>query len=412
MTPTPRTVQHTYYLLTLFSTLAASFIWGINTLFLLDAGLSNGQAFATNAFFTLGQVIFEVPTGLIADTRGRKISYAIGAITLLLTTLAYYWLWQTHGPFWAWAVISALLGLGFTFLSGATEAWLVDALNATGFQGPLEKVFARGQAIGGVAMLVGSVSGGVIAQSTSLGVPYLVRAAMLTITLVICFLMMRDLGFSPQKGKNPIKHIQSVLGSAYQHGWRKSSIRFVMLSSPFTLGVSFYVFYAMQPYLLQLYGDPHAYGIAGLAAAIIAGAQIIGGFLVNYVERVFQSRLTIIIATTSLGIASIAMLGLFPNFWLVLILLVIWGLLFSIATPIRQAYLNGLIRSEERATLLSFDNLIGSSGGVVTQPLLGRAADAFGYAPSYLISSVIQLGALPFLILARKQKASSDKIKH
>ena len=58
-----RNVQRVYLVLLLLHTLAASFIWGINTLFLLDAGLSNTQAFAANAFFTAGLVLFEVPTG-------------------------------------------------------------------------------------------------------------------------------------------------------------------------------------------------------------------------------------------------------------------------------------------------------------------------------------------------------------
>ncbi len=60
-----REVQRVYLVLTLLTTLAASFIWGIKTLFLLDAGLSNAEAFAANAFFTVGQVIFEVPTGVL-----------------------------------------------------------------------------------------------------------------------------------------------------------------------------------------------------------------------------------------------------------------------------------------------------------------------------------------------------------
>lgn len=53
-----RTVERTYLVLTLLTTLAASFIWGINTLFLLDAGLNNAEAFAANAFFAAGQVLF------------------------------------------------------------------------------------------------------------------------------------------------------------------------------------------------------------------------------------------------------------------------------------------------------------------------------------------------------------------
>jgi len=410
MNVTSRRVQYTYYSLTLLSTLAASFIWGINTLFLLDAGLSNTAAFAANAFFTLGQVFFEVPTGVVADTRGRRTSYALGAATLLVTTLAYYWLWQIHGPFWAWAVVSAGLGLGFTFFSGATEAWLVDALNATGFTGSLDSVFGRGQAISGVAMLIGSVSGGLIAQATNLGVPYILRAVVLGLTLLVALTYMRDWGFTPRKGLKPMQQVRSVLSSAIENGWRKPPVRWVMLSAPFTVGVSFYVFYAMQPYLLELYGDPEAYGIAGLAAAIIACAQILGGMSVNFIRKFFARRTTILIGAVAFSVLTVALLGIVENFWAAIGFLVIWGLLFSLTSPVRQAYLNGLIRSEERATVLSFDALVGSSGGVVTQPALGRAADVYGYPQSYLISAVFQAGALPFLLAARKQKPDSDII--
>src|SRR5882757_9486083 len=159
--PDPQTIQRTYYGLLLGNTLATSFIWGINTIFLLDAGLNNAEAFAANAFFTLGQVIFEVPTGVVADTRGRQFSYVLGAATLLLSTLLYLVMWQIHAPLLGWAISSILLGLGFTFFSGATEAWLVDALAATGYTGHLDRIFGRAQTVGGAAMLVGTVSGGV-----------------------------------------------------------------------------------------------------------------------------------------------------------------------------------------------------------------------------------------------------------
>jgi len=125
MTTAAKRIVRSYLALTLLSTLAASFIWGINTLFLLDAGLTITQAFTANAFFTAGQVLFELPTGVVADTMGRRASYLLGAGTLFLSTLLYLWLWQSTGPFWAWAVVSMFLGLGFTFFSGATEAWLV-----------------------------------------------------------------------------------------------------------------------------------------------------------------------------------------------------------------------------------------------------------------------------------------------
>src|SRR4051812_21892390 len=112
MTPAARRIQRIYLVLLLGNTLAASFIWGINTLFLLDAGLSNLEAFAANAFFTAGMVVFEVPTGIVADTWGRRASYLLGTITLAGSTFLYYLLWVMSAPLWQWAIVSMLLGSG------------------------------------------------------------------------------------------------------------------------------------------------------------------------------------------------------------------------------------------------------------------------------------------------------------
>ena len=71
--PSSASIQRIYLTLMLGNTLAASFSWGINTIFLLDAGLSNLEAFAANAFFTAGMVLFEVPTGVVADTFCRWV---------------------------------------------------------------------------------------------------------------------------------------------------------------------------------------------------------------------------------------------------------------------------------------------------------------------------------------------------
>ena len=410
MTATPASVQRTYYALTLLTTFAASFIWGVNTLFLLDAGLSNAEAFAANAFFSAGQVLFEVPTGVVADTRGRRFSFLLGAATLLLSTLLYLYMWQTEAPFVGWALASILLGLGFTFFSGATEAWLVDALTATGFTGNLESVFGRAQAVGGAAMLVGSVAGGVVAQLTSLGVPYLLRAAFLGVTLVVAFRFMHDIGFTPDRGANPVKAVRTVWNGALDGGLRNPPVRWLMLAAPFTTGVGFYVFYAIQPYLLQLYGDPNAYSIAGLAAALFAGVSMVGGLLVPWARRVFRRRTTALLLGLLADIVILALIGVSASFVFVIVLLTISSILASIERPLRQAFINGVIPSAQRATVLSFDSLMGSTGGVVIQPVLGRAADVYGYGASYVIAAGIETLAVPFVLLARRERASSDPI--
>jgi len=392
------------------NTLAASLIWGINTIFLLDAGLSNLEAFAANAFFTAGMVLFEVPTGIVADTAGRRRSYLLGTVTLSVSTLLYVLLWQIAAPFWAWAVVSVLIGLGFTFFSGAVEAWLVDALTVTGFTGSVEAVFGRGQVVSGAAMLGGSVAGGFIAEQWSLAVPFVLRGLLLVLMFVAALALMDDIGFTPVKGGRVTTEVRHVASASIQYGWRVPAVKWLMVEALTVGGVGIYAFYALQPYLLELYGDPDAYQIAGLVAAVVAGAQIVGGLAAPRIRRLFGRRTSALVLIAVLNVATLALIGLANSFWAVLGLIVVWGLLFSASMPIRKTYLNGLIPSRQRATILSFDSMMDSAGGVWTQPVLGRAADVWGYGPSYLLGAGISALAVPFLALSRRENAPADTL--
>ena len=320
-------------------------------------------------------------------------------------------MWQLRAPLWGWAIASILLGLGFTFFSGATEAWLVDALKATGFTGHLEHVFGRAQSVGGAAMLVGTISGGLIAQATNLGVPYVLRAAVLGVTLLVALRFMRDIGFTPRRDVGPLTAVRTVIRGSIDGGLRNRPVRWMMLAAPFTAGTGFFVFYAAQPYLLQLYGDKTAYAVAGLAAAILAAVQIAGGLLVPQVRRFFRRRTTALVVGGVINVGLLALLGMTGNFYVALLLLAGWAFVFAIESPVRQAFMNGLIPSAERATVLSFDSLMGSSGGVVAQPALGRVADISGYGVSIVVSAAIQALAVPFVLLARRERAVSDPIR-
>lgn len=315
-------------------------------------------------------------------------------------------MWES--PFWAWAIVSVLLGLGFTFFSGAVDAWLVDALTTTGYRGSLETVFGRAQIVGGVAMLAGSVLGGVIAQATSLGVPFLIRAGILVIMFVVAALLMHDVGFTPARGENPIQATRTVFRASVKYGLGNAPVRWLMLASPFTAGVGIYVFYALQPYLLELWGDGQAYTVAGLAAALLSGASILGGAISPRVRRLFRHRTTtILIATVSSAVALLG-LGLVRNFWVAIALVALWGIASAIDDPVHRAYLNDLTPSKQRASVLSFDSLMGSGGGVVFQPALGRVADVGGYGASLIWSGVISAIAIPFVLLSRAQRSPAD----
>ena len=410
MKQTSTTVRRTYYVLTAGNTLAASLIWGINTIFLLDAGLSNFQAFAANAFFTAGMVLFEIPTGIVADRWGRRVSFLCGTVTLAATTGLYVLLWQLRSPFVWWAIVSALLGLGFTFFSGATEAWLVDALTATRFDGQLEGVFARGQVVGGAMMLSGSVAGGYLAQLTNLGVPYVLRAGILLGVFVLALFAMHDLGFTPDRDGSPLTEMKKIVDSSVEHGlkvpadprnhavrllqrWRRNLCVLCPAAIPVaTLG---------KPTCLRHRrpgrGDrrwrpdrrrpAHRANIVGAVPAAYVGiadhhqhqrADVAA-------DRPGRQFLDGRRRDRDLGLAE------------------------SASRPIRQAYLNGMIPSQQRATILSFDSLIDNAGGIVAQPALGKSADVWGYPASYLFSAAGTALALPFIARARSLKAPADE---
>jgi MFS family permease len=415
VTTTPARVQRTYLVLLLLQTLAAAFIWGVNTLFLLDAGLSLTEAFVANAAFSAGMVVFEVPTGVVADAWGRRISFILGAVTLLVTTLTYLALWYWGAEIVWWVIVSALIGLGFTFFSGATEAWLVDALRATKYHGDIDTVFGTGQVVRGAAMLVGSVSGGFLAQ-ISLGVPYLVRSLMLVAVIIAAYVAMHDIGYTPARTGSIRHEVNTILKASIRHGLGNRPVRMFMLSAPFGMGIGVWVFYAFQPYLLDLFGDPNAFYLSGIAAAVFAIAQMVGGASVNFVRRYVKTRTGVIL--TQIGLATLALLGVGAaqllevpiGFWVAITLLAVYAMGWAMSGPIQQAFINACIPSQQRATVLSFRSLMESAGGAVSQPALGRVADVFSLGTGYAVAGVLTAVQLPFIWVVRRMGLGADRV--
>jgi len=398
-----------YLLLTLLQTLAASLIFGINTLFLLDAGLSITGTFVANAAFTAGMMIFEIPTGIVADTVGRRASFLWGTVTLGVTTILYVVLWAAESPLWMWIIVSALIGLGFTFFSGATEAWLVDALATTDGTGELEAIFAKGSVVGGASMLVGSVAGGVMAQF-GLGIPYIVRSVLLVVTFVAAWHWMHDIGFTPAPRNNLITEIKSITKASVDYGLRNPPVRNLMFAAPFSAGVGVWAFYAFQPHLLALYGDPNATWIAGTAAAVFSGARILGGLVAVKTSRLLRRRSNGLMLSAVVQAAALVVVGIAASFWLALAALVVSSIMSAAIAPTRQTLINSLIPSQQRATVLSFNGLMSSTGGVVLQPGLGRAADVWSYGTAYVIGGVLQLFAAPFAFRIRSMNLPEDLV--
>ncbi len=228
---------------------------------------------------------------------------------------------------------------------------------------------------------------------------------------VVAFRLMHDIGFTPEKGSRPLAEMRKITSASIEYGWKVPAVKWLMVEALFTGGVGIYAFYALQPYLLELYGDPQAYTIAGLD----------GVDRRRRADRRRDRRAADppVVPPPHLGPdrdpgdkrGRARAIGFVENFYAVIGLIVVWGLLFAATMPIRQAYINGMIPSRQRATILSFDSLMSSTGGVWAQPLLGRAADVYGYATSYLISAGISALAIPCLLLSRRQGNPADTVQ-
>jgi MFS family permease len=408
--PPHRRVLVGYFTLSGLYTLSAALIWGVNTLFLLGAGLSFFEVFVANAAFSAGMVLFEVPTGVVADTLGRRVSFLLSVAVLSATTLLYVALAQVDAGVVAFSVVSVAMGLGFTFYSGAMEAWLVDALAMTGFTGLLDSVFARGQQITGAAMLVGTVGGGLLGQ-IDLSIPYVVRAVLLVVVFVVAYVVMHDLGFQPRRvtvSELPGEVARNArAGVAY--GWSQRPLRLLMLASCVQLGFFAWAFYAAQPYLLDLLSSD-AVWVAGLVAAGIALSTIAGNQLVDVLSRRCGRRTTLLLGAAAVETCAAVAVGLVSSFWLALPALLLVTAASGVTSPVRQAYLHQVVPSEQRATVVSFDSMISNTGGVAGQLGLGALGESRSVGAAFAVGGLATGLALPLLARVRAIGGAPDRI--
>lgn len=404
-------IIRTYIGIASLYTLSASLIWGVNTLFLLDAGLDIFEVFVANAVFTAAMVIFEVPTGVVADTSGRRVSFLLSTIVLCLATLGYVGVSLAGGGLFWFCVMSVFLGLGFTFYSGAVEAWLVDALNATNYQGELEKVFARAGIVTNALMLVGTIGGGLLG-TLNLAIPYVIRAILLAAVTGWAYIYMREIGFTPRALSAAAipAEMRKVARQSIAFGWRRQPIRLIMIVTFIQWLYLAWGFYATQPYFLDLLGQPDAIWVSGVITALGSLMGIVASWLVGRFMNRFRFRTTILIAASAVVTLTTIGVGLADSFWLAVPLFLLGTLMFNIYTPVKQAYLHKLIPSEQRATVISFDSMIGSGGGMVGQTGLGYLAQQQNIASGFVAGGLATLLAFPFLFMLRGLRDPADAI--
>jgi MFS family permease len=315
-----------------------------------------------------------------------------------------------HGGLLLYCLAGVILGLGYTFYSGAVEAWLVDALKATGYQHELDGVFAKASIVSSIAMIVGTVGGGLLGQ-IHLSLPYLARALLVLIAFAVGFRTMHEIGFTPRtvRLQGIVGEMRKVARTGITYGWRAPAVRLLVMESFVTWGFFSWAWYAWQPYFLELYGK-NAIWLSGLIASLFALAGIAGNALVGRLAKPGRRRTTILLGAAATSTATMVATGVIRSFWVTVPVFLFGAVAGGLLQPVRQTYLHHSIPTSERATLVSFDSLVGSLGSVGGQTGLGFLSQERSIPVGFVVGGLATILALPIFGRLRALNEPADRI--
>lgn len=409
--PRARDVIRIFYVLTGTYTLAIALVWGVSVLFFLAAGLEVFEVFVVTAVFTASTVLFEIPTGVFADRLGRRRSILVGLALMAMAAGGYVLVEQSGGGVVAFAGVAVVMGLGFSFYSGAAEAWLVDALGELRWDGELDRVFTGSQLISGGAMLVGTLGGGLLGQ-VDLAIPYLAQGVLLVVGFVTTGRWIHDIGFTAARvGWAALPREMAVFGKGgIAFVWRERPLRLVTAASFLQTAFVAWGLYAWQPYFLDLLNSD-AVWIAGVVSALISAATMAGNGVVEWFTRICRRRTTLLLWAGAVQAVAGIGVGFATSFPVALIFLLVVAGAMGASAPVRQAFLHELIPGRQRTTVVSLDSMVccvGASGGQVG---LGAVADSQSFTAGYVLGGLIALPAVPILFAARRLGVAADFVK-
>lgn len=373
--------------------LSHAFFFATYQLFLASRGMNLLEINIINMFFMAGIFLLEVPTGAFADIFGRKKSIVAGCFMLSLSMLVYFF-----GNSFLIFIIAEIIGaLGLTFLSGALEAWAVDALAYHGYDGELSHVFRREVYATQIGIIFGSLIGGYLGEK-DLALPWLVSAIATFGMGFFAIFALKEQQIERKKFEFSFTPFLKTIRDSIRFGYQKKSVWFVVLFG-MILAISVQAMNMQWPFVFQ-----KTYGFStsslGWLFAVMAGVVMLGGqFSKFFADRIRHEKNAIILSqgVTAFGIMGAAMMfGIVPTLSLFLLHEAGRGMI----GPLKQAYLNHRIPSEQRATILSFDSMIGKAGSFLGLLGSGFLAQYAGIPFAWFISGcVLAIGVVVFINL-------------
>ncbi|MDN5726790.1 MAG: MFS transporter, partial [Propionibacteriales bacterium] len=357
----------------------------------------------------------EIPTGIVADLRSRKVSVIIG-LTLIGVGIMVLGLFPS---FWPILLAQVIWGLGFTFVSGADEAWVTDEVG----QGNVQPIFTRAHQwsltlnivgillAGGAATLFGSLQAPIIAG----GVGFLALAG-----VMIFAMKERKFAPTPARDRNSWGHMTEIARTGLRAARRPGVVRSFLIIG-LLVGLSSEVFDRL--WVDRITNDfplPAWFGEQSLAVWFTLFALIAS--LIGLVASVTANRLAPAALHAEHPIRSMALLAGLQVLGVVLFALAgnvglalagswLRAAATSVAGPIRRAWLNRNVASSARATTVSMMGQADALGQVTGGPALGALANAVGIPIALLVAGAVQLPTVVVYLRLRPNRGESIRGK-
>jgi MFS family permease len=355
-------------------------------------GLSQAQIFSLQSIFAIGMVALEVPSGYFADRCGRRCSLVVGAVISTIGFVVYC----VSFSFLPMALAELVLGFGASFISGADAAMAYDSLLSNGEQGKYRKFEAAGFSFIGLSEAIASVAGGLIAIAS-------VRATIVAQVLVygslipIALRMTEPPRHAAEAGRNVVRDVMRIAKYSL-HG--HTEIKWLIFYGAVVGTLTHTMVWLTQPYY-QLVGVP-----LGWFGALWAIQLLSIAVFAHYADR-YESALgkrSALVSFVVIGVASYLALALVKAAWLLPVLL---GFYFirAVFTPIIRDYLNAVVESNIRATVLSVQSLAQKLLYTGAGPLIGWVMDVWSLQTALLFSAIFYgaLGAFVVVMMRRSK---------
>lgn len=397
-----------YLLMTGASSLFFTFVFAVNMVYQVErVGLSPLQLVLVGTTLEITAFLFEVPTGIVADVYSRRLSVIIGYALIGVGFMV-----EGLIPSFAAILLAQVLwGIGYTFTSGAHQAWITDEIG----EEKVGRAFLRASQIGSLMGIVGTIIA-ITLGSAQINLPIVLGGALHVVLALYLVLVMPETGFKPTPREDRSTFQQ--MGHTLRGGVKLVRLRPALLA---ILGIGF--FFGLYSEGLDRLGTAHLLesftlpDFAGLQPVVWLGViGIIGGLLSAGATQIMLKRLnmehTSALARASFVlsgvlIASVLGFALAGSFALAVVARWIVSVMRSLIDPIQTTWVNRYLDSSVRATVISMNSQVDAIGQIAGGPPVGLIGSAFGLRAALLASGLILTPVLPLYarILRREQPA-------